>query len=396
MIRTLLSLAVIAGIAAGAGYALHFQLGLGLEMAVIGAGVVLSLLAGLWSVWRSHALLTRAVRLNEAVAGFETDILRKIEALERRQGEETAPSSVFLARLARLETELLDREKSPVAKVEQDLPGTFDDQNVIPIETAKRRTEIQPASPRQNAAPAEDEGLSVRLQPIVQLPGQAPLAFEALAYSLNGTADTALSSLQPAGGVSGRVALDLAMFEEIARVVRYLEREGVNLPVVYRISGDLLAGTKQWSRIAELLGSDMKMARRLVICIDFRELQALNQAAQTRLLEASAHGARLCVSGIRDEVDLAQMGRSGEFSYAMVPIRNLLTTSGKHEEPAYMRIRPAAESRDMQVIASSVSETYQVASLIDADIFICQGDFLSTPRKLKLYDDTDGIEAAKG
>lgn len=398
MTAFLVMFGLLAALSGAVGYGLYTQAGFEV-LPSAGAGLaVFTIFLSLWSLAKAHKALSQIRLMADPDREFEADILRRIDELYHRTGGGNAGSpavpGLIEERLSRLEASLFESPAQPRPAG----PGFADretgsSENIIRLDPAARRNDAPQPTPAEAPVQAVTQP-AIRLQPVVQLPAQTTVGFEAIAHCGKNPADPPLAGFKQSLELGERLALELESLMEVGRVIRFLEREGVALPVFAAISGALVSDAGRWTALEQRLEADALFASRLVLNLPFRDFRALDAKARSRLIGVTAHGVNLCVSGLRDEIDLRQIEATDRFAYAAITVERLLASSTRDNSPGYQRMRPVAEALNLQLLATDVEKAHHVAGLIDADILTCQGDFLATPRRLRLYSEAPAGLAA--
>jgi len=337
---------------------------------------------------------------------FEKAIAGRIKKLENNQGpSRNLPQSdthmpvedAGISELPRENPSGLLNELS-AARTERSaaivVPDHNERDNIIALDSRKERMEqltgARPLKikPSQLAKVLENGGAELYLQPVLELPSRDIRYFEAFVRLRIG--DNILSAKQflPAAKDSGQIAsIDLLSLELTFKVVRGLQRQDNDFPVFWNIASQTLGNKKVFKEILEILRANQPLNGQLVCEISYPAYNRLNTLQSDNLAKIRDLGYELSLDRVSTMPNAGQpierIIEEGMFGFIKLPAIELMRIVGGDIANFAEVIVPLSSANNVVLIASEVESDAQTVAMIDADIFLAQGDALMPARALK-------------
>ncbi|MCF6321083.1 MAG: EAL domain-containing protein [Rhizobiaceae bacterium] len=273
-------------------------------------------------------------------------------------------------------------------------PGHSERDNIIALDSRKEQIEQLAGAkpfkikPSQLAKALEKGGTELYLQPILELPSRDIRYFEAFVRLRIG--DNILSAKQflPTAKDSGQIAkIDLLSLELTFKVVRGLQRQDNDFPVFWNVASQTLGNKKVFKDILEMLRANQPLNGQLVCEISYPAYNKLNTLQSENLAAIRDLGYELSLDRVSTMANAGQpiedIIEEGMFGFIKLPAIELMRIVGGDIANFAERIVPLASANNVVLIASEVESDAQTVAMIDADIFLAQGDALMPARALK-------------
>ncbi len=399
-LRNLIVVTSIAIIAATLSYML-FQLQFislreSVAAGLVGFGVLLVLHNNI-SLQRKFARLDRHMR---AVHGFEETVNKRLLDLETaNSGNISGNNAAGSAKMPGLLADL------PGVRGVND-PGAVADNveskdNIIALSSHVARADNSTGptgnsggkpfkiKPSQLAKLLDNGGSELYLQPIMELPSRNIRYFEAFVRLR--VDDNILTAKQflPAAKDSGQIAkIDLISLGLTVKVVRSLQRQNNEYPVFWNIAPQTLGNKAIFKELLEQLRANQPLNRQLICEISHSAYLKLNTVQSDNLSRIRDLGYELSL----DNIDPAKGGgaasvkaivENGMFGVLKIPAMELTRIAENDISNFADYIVPLAAANNVTVIASDVENDAQGVAMIDADIYLAQGDALMPAKALK-------------
>ena len=392
---------------------MHFYYFMPVNEAIIGAGILFCVLLVLYNnlVLQRHLGRVEAHFLN--IHQFEQRIAAQIQNIKLRIHDKQAeldndnihplkPAGKFGdgdSQLAKISEASSLLEEMASSRNEMAPGGEYDDTNSVPdniiaLKSRLKRVE-KPAGgghfrvkPSQLAKALNKGGAELYLQPILVLPSRNIRYFEAfIRLRIDDNILTAKQFL-PAAKASGQIArVDLISLELTIKVVRGLQRQNNNYPVFWNVTAQSLGDNDVFCEILEYLRANQPLNRQLICEIPHSVFKKLNSVQSDNLARIRDLGYELSldnlIPGLAGANLVETIFQSGLFSVVKVSAMELMRI-GEHDITNFAEyIVPIAMDNNVTLIASEVENEGQTVSLIDADIFLAQGNGLMPAKALK-------------
>jgi EAL domain-containing protein (putative c-di-GMP-specific phosphodiesterase class I) len=406
MIYRLLLPLIFGTIAAGSAYGVKIWWAISdLQTGIVGSAVFCVLMV-LWNHAAGVMFANRVRKRLASIVGFENDIIRRFEQLEKNLST-SVETEMVRRRVAELETRFdgltRDRAGFPPNAIVPDFgnPVEYDDEKIVPFHGENRRSitardnkKAAQAQLRQKCETAFAEGqLTIRLQPVINLMSRAAVAVEAFGFYRTDEGEISAREVGALLGDHERAEIDLRILEELAGIVRTMEDESQNLPVHFGFSAVAFADDQVWDRIKSRLRADARLASGIVPQIEAGQLAKLDEAVRVRFHELVELGLAPCVSQCLGARNIIALIESGRFRHFKIPAAELLAYTDREGERVADLVLPKIADKGYALVVSDVEKSHQLASLIDLDVSSAQGNIISPPREIKIYKD---IPAASG
>jgi cyclic-di-GMP phosphodiesterase TipF (flagellum assembly factor) len=266
--------------------------------------------------------------------------------------------------------------------------------NIIELNTRIKQKE-SPAinntfkiDPKQLAEALEEESAELYLQPILELPSRNSRYFEAFMRLRVGDEIIAAKQFIHAAEDSGQIArVDLLSLELTLKVVRGLQRRENYCPVFWNISPHSLGNKKVFREILEQLRANQPLNRYLICEIPHSIFSNLGRTQRDNLAMIRDLGFDLSLDNIMvdssGDMDIKKILSLGIFNIIKIPATELLRI-GKDDITIYAdTIVPLALNNNITLIASEVEDDAQSISMIDAEVYLAQGNALMPAKALK-------------
>jgi EAL domain-containing protein (putative c-di-GMP-specific phosphodiesterase class I) len=384
-----------------------------LEIALI-AGILFCISMVLYHHLVASAAIRRVHRNIEALNGFERELLRRIDEL-RSNKTSLAETAHLMERIDQLdifrertETALAgivaEHDGSPNTAAAETRPRFSDGGNVVDL--SRRKGEIKEETTRQASSSSRISqiiaagGTSLMLQPIVQLPGRAPVGLEAFCAIEAEDERTGEKRLVCIGDAEDRLSprttglVERETLNHAAKAVRVMARNGQLMPVFLRLSKATLSKPALTSDICRTVRNDTKLLSNLVFQFPLADVSRLRGEERDNFYQLMELGVPLCASECESVEDALRAIRSGHYKYLKMDASRLLSFGKREGELVSGQILPDCQQIGVSVIASNIEDSNVAAELIDNDILLAQGDLFSPPRPAKL-DERRSVRSEK-
>lgn len=275
-------------------------------------------------------------------------------------------------------------------------PAYEDNDNVIPLNTLIERTDklannnTKPfkIKPSQLAKVLEKGGTELFLQPILEIPSRNIRYFEAFVRIR--IADNILTAKQflPAAKNSGQIAqIDLLSLGLTFKVVRGLQRRDNEYSVFWNISPQILGNKSAFKELLEQLRANQPLNRQLICEIPHAAYVKLNTVQSDNLSRIRDLGYELSLDKVAaqygDKSSIEAIVKNGMFAFIKIPAVELMRIDKDDLSNFAASIVPLTNRHGTTLIASEVESDAQCVSIIDADIYLAQGDALMPAKALK-------------
>lgn len=378
--------------AAGAWFGLHSLMGIGMMQSSLAAAAVFCAFLVCANHFLLHRNLRRMNRTLHGLTGFETDLVSRLEVMERRQTTALDIENTE-RRLRGIERQISALESSGAAAGAGriDAGANHSAENVVELTQARRRRPTGAGETENLTAYQLREGkLRIKLQPIVELPSRKTVALEAFAHVETENGEQAAWPAKETLPKDDAAAHDLRVISELAHVVRRITELDQRMPIHFRLAPETVTA-ESFRQIVRLLKADRNLASSLVLGIVPESLPPAGGQIDRDLGEMTGHGVGLCAEAARTAEDAGQAIKSGRFAFLRMAAGDLLHYAVREGERIGDTLAPLAAARGVTIIANSLSANHQAAGLIDIDVGLAQGDLISPPREISL-----GNAAAEG
>ncbi|MBK8007133.1 MAG: EAL domain-containing protein [Rhizobiales bacterium] len=403
-------------IAASAGAALHYAIGITAVEAAFGA---LALLFGLVTVEAVSARARDRLEANERFEGLAraaADIARQVGELNVRVDQiQAAPSQDLKS-----QTEPLAKEIGDLAGLVGDLAKTVSEHESLlaqkqifstsPEAAARAVAEIdaaqiQPSPALAQSAPVNplgslnddeiamlvrdalaNERIDVHLQPIVTLPQRKVRFYEAVSrLRLPEGKLIEAKHFIPAARRSGAVrALDENLVNSSLQVVRRLATKSKDVGIFFNLAPETLSDRAAVSTIMNALDANKAIAPSLFIEIAQADFRSPNAVYRDSLHQLREHGFRFAIDHVSDlHIDPQAMAERG-VRYLKISAALLLGRvphSGAQVHPADLVDLLGRYGIDL--IAEKIETEATVVDLLDYDLGFGQGVLFAPPRPIR-------------
>lgn len=399
MIRFLLTPLFLALIAASAGYGGFLFLEANAREAIIGGLVLFAVLMVIANHFMLHLTIGRIKRRLAGFSGFEEDMIARMARLENNQAN-AGDMERLQKRLTRTEMRLesLEHSRPGAAKASGPLTAesesAFSGGKIVALDTGIKRAGGDGAAGAAPIPPGEIEKLlaggrlSIRLQPIVELPRQTPVAVEVFGYLDGAKGMVAAAAALETAKRPIKAAYERQLIEEVARLIRYMESEEHILPAFCLVSSAVIQNKQEWERILQFLKSDPKLAGNLIPQISSADFAELETSARERFFMTREYGARPCLRGVGTAEDILALIDVGEFDYLKVAAETLFRYGAAQGERVVDTLLARLDPARVTLVAEALEKPHQVADLIDLDITMAVGEVISPQRRVRLYEGT--------
>ncbi len=340
-----------------------------------------------------------------SVVEYERDIHKRLGALEVEVSKavlaSAGSSSTQTEKLGRLVEMLQHRltaiEKGSVTQFEKipaNQPQTAMAQPVVeqpPTVVAAKPVELDHIN-ITNAL--ENGGLTMHLQPIVELPTRKPLHYEAfMRLQMKGPQFLDAKQFIKIAEKGGLMpTIDKKVLFSAVRMLRTLEVLNRKAGLFCNISGDTLSDLRIFDEITNFLKANVSLSDSLVLEISQRQLRFLDEPEKARLAKLADFGFALSLDQVQDmNFDVDELRNIG-FQHLKIPAGILLHSStGKEDGKGFAapsELSAALARKDINLIATEVERETDAMGLIDFGVKSAQGNVFAPPRavKAKLLD----------
>lgn len=242
--------------------------------------------------------------------------------------------------------------------------------------------------PSQLSKALENGGTELYLQPILELPSRAIRYFEAFVRIKIGDNILTAKQFLPAAKNGGQIArIDLLSLTLTVKVVRGLQRQEKEYPVFWNIAPQTLGNKKIFNEIIEHLRANQPLNQQLICSIAHSAYGNLNTVQSDNLARIRDLGYLLClnkiVPGALADGQIEHIIKSDIFSVIKIPVNELMRI-GKDDIANFAEfLAPLVSAKNVTLIASEIENDAQTLSMIDADVYLAQGDGLMPAKALK-------------
>jgi len=404
MIYRILIPLIFGAVAAAVAFAVKAYWGINdLQTAIVGSATFCILMV-LWNYVAGLMFVDRVRKRLAAIVGFENDIMRRLEQIEKNLST-SVETEMVRRRVEMLEARLEAGQERGKPHIGAQLgyleAAEYDDEKVVPIHGDGRRLQSVRDKNRQSQVErkakcehALAEGrLTVRLQPIINLMSQASVAVEAFGHFELPEGGIGAAEVGSELGDASSGKIDLMVLEALSAIVRSMDEEGQTLPVYFGLSFGAFGEDAVWEKIRTRLRADARLSSCVVPQISADVWDKLDEKSQARFLELMEFGLSPCISdctGLERTIKLVE-GKC--FKHFKIPAAELLSYTDHEGERVADLLLPRIERRGHKLVVNRVEKSHQLSSLIDLDVYMAQGNIISPPREIKLYS---AVPAASG
>ncbi len=227
------------------------------------------------------------------------------------------------------------------------------------------------------------ENLSIKLQPIIHLMSKEVVAVEAFAFLETRNGQQAVAEIVSSMSDEQLCLTDRIIVKRLGGIARKMESDGQLLPIHYTFVSMKVARHPTWSKICNMLKADAKLAKVLVPQISMALFRRLDEREMTRFLEFKEFGAKPCITECQGVKTIVQMATQHRISMLKLTVSELLSYTHKEGERVADSLLPQLARVGVETVATHVEKAHQAANLIDLDLSLAQGDFISPARSLK-------------
>jgi|GEM_PF-4881163 len=295
--------------------------------------------------------------------------------------------------------EELDETSGSQSNKDQALADTQSDKkdgsdNIIELNTRLKQKDATVGESQLNidhtqlAKALEEKNTELFLQPVLELPSMHTRYFEAFMRLHVGNEIVSAKQFAHAAEGSGQIArVDLLSLELTLKVVRGLQRQENFCPVFWNISPHSLGNKKVFQEILEQLRANQPLNRYLICEIPHSIFNNLESAQRDNLALIRDLGFELSLDNIvmdlPGEMNLKSILAQGMFNIIKIPAVELLRI-GKGDITNFAeQVVPLALNNNITLIASEVEDDAQSISMIDAEVYLAQGNALMPAKALK-------------
>lgn len=363
---------------------------------VLGCAFFCILLA-LWNYgslsWQSNQMRKKLA----AIFGLEDDLLRRINDIETGQSNAEIIESLH-NRIEALEETLASNNNASIpAETYADEVAKYDDDKIVMLQSNRAFTDRLQKKPIANkrsinqavAKSLCENAVSIRLQPIVNLMTKEICAVEAFPYLLISQEWVPATDCLGALNDTQLCQLDRNIVHNLAKVSRKMDADVQAMPIYFTLVSLGAKKHETWQEITCMLKADAKLAAVLVPQIPLASYQALNEEKSARFLELKEYGLKPTItgcSGVEAVMNIATQKRITNFK---IPVDELLKYTAREGERIADVLLPKLSKLGIEPIATHIEKAHQAANLIDLDVTLGQGDFISTARVIDLGDGTE-------
>ena len=232
----------------------------------------------------------------------------------------------------------------------------------------------------------DNGGLSLHLQPIVELPTRKPLQYEAFMrlQMKNGDFLDARQFIKVATKGGLMPMIDKKVLFSCVRMLRTLDDLKKRAGLYCNLSSDTLSDARAFRELAKFLESNAALNESLVLEINQRTLRSLNVREKERLLKIADLGFSLSLDNVNDlALDGPALYRQG-FRTVKTPAGVLLHGGFIDKIGLSASELPRAlASEGIALIGTEVERESEVFGLIDFGVAQAQGLIFAPPRPVK-------------
>lgn len=333
----------------------------------------------------------------DGMAEFEQDILRRVEAPSQGSGRTPEVTHVPAAETNRELLEKITMLQERIQAVEKNSGTGF--QNVVSPAPLQRKSSksTETTSTGVLAKPITlskinlknalaSGGLTMHLQPIVDLPDRQPVHYEAFMrlQMKNGDFLDANQFIKVAKKGGLMPMIDKKVLFSSVRMLRTLEVLKKKAGLFCNISAETLGDARTFREIANFLQANIALKSSLVFEISQAAYRHLNKREKERLLKLADMGFQLSLDQVIDmKIDLGSLSQKG-FHYVKIPAGMLLKTNLDDDAPLVpTELSASFGDHNIKLIATEVERETEVMNLIDFGIDNAQGNVFAPPRAVK-------------
>jgi len=334
-----------------------------------------------------------------AIFGLENNLLNRIQKIETGQASALTVEDMQ-QRITVLEEQLKAQEASHNSK---ELASHVDvkDGNVVllkPRQATDGKGRGKAASSRVYKPTLdnmlEEEAISIKLQPVIHLMSKEVMAVEAFAFLETKNGEQSVGEVIKSFDDAQRCQLDLIMVKRLSAIARKMELDGQLLPIHYSFTSMAVPNNKCWTKISNVLKGDIKLSSNLVPQISMARFRRLGDKETSRFLEFKEFGSQPCLTDCQGVNNIVQLASQHRISLLKLSVQELLSYTHKEGERVADILLPKLAKLGVETIANDVEKAHQAANLIDLDITLAQGPFISPARSLKTNSSNDAHKSS--
>mgnify|MGYP000669303401 CR=1 FL=1 len=245
----------------------------------------------------------------------------------------------------------------------------------------------------------ENGGLTMHLQPIVELPTRKPLHYEAfMRLQMKGPQFLDAKQFIKIAEKGGLMpTIDKKVLFSAVRMLRTLEVLNRKAGLFCNISGDTLSDVRVFDEITNFLQANISLSPSLVLEIPQRQLRGMKDADKARLSRLADMGFALSMDQVMDmRLDVDELKNIG-FAHLKIPAGILLHSKQDDEAiAASTDLAAALANKGINLIATEVERESDAMGLIDFGVKSAQGNVFAPPRAVKAKLLEGAAPAAQG
>lgn len=357
---------------------------------IVGCAVFCILMA-LWNHFHLSIQSRQLARKLKGIWEFEEELVQRIRKAEL-SGVSVELQNDLSDRLTVLET--AEAKRNNLAKKSEaidDFIG-YEDEKVVLLQTkrtlSERLTGKQSSKERKKDLKINESlsqhSITVRLQPIVNLVNKEISAVEAIGYVE--TTSGPRSSPELIDGLSTQqlCEFDQLFIQILAQVARKMQNDGQSMPIYFTLHSAKVGNHETWPEIIAMLRADTHLTKVLYPQVPISIFSRLGSHKIERFLELKEYGLRPCVSNCADLNEILTVANQKRVNHFKVPVQELLKYTSKEGERVADVLLPKLRDLKIIPIATDIKKAHEAANLIDLDIILGQGDFISPERDIDL------------
>ncbi len=250
---------------------------------------------------------------------------------------------------------------------------------------ASQPTEVAPTIAPAAVAKAVKRGdVEIVVQPVVELPTREVRYLEAFTRMRFGKRLATAHEFMAAARERSLVAqIDLLALKRVIALVRGLDRQDASFPVFWNLSRRALAARKTYDAIHDLLAANKSLKERIICELPHKVYEKLSTNQADNLARIRDLGFRLSIDHAEGTQAVSRLVTGGLFQFVKIPADALMRMPGTQIDNLADVLVPLAREHSVTLIASHAGQEHQVVGLIDADVFLAQGDVLAPARPVR-------------
>ena len=345
----------------------------------------------IWLLYRQYRQGREIVRLRSLTSNiteFERDVARRLAGFDNALSTGAQVNITSLHSQQEALGHALKEASARIQLLEQRAPET--DRPTAP--TAPELGEQSASRPRKSVgrinikSAVNEDGLTMHLQPIVQLPKRQPLHYEAFMRLklADGTFLDASQFIQLAEKGQLMPTIDKKVLFSSVRMLRTLATMNKRAGLFCNIALSTLKDARSMKEITSFLEANTSLKASLVLEISQQQYRSANAAQKQRLRDVADLGFSLSMDQVLDlNLDPTALRQEG-FRFVKVPAGIMLHSSlNDHSAIPAAELSMTLLDAGIKMIGSEVEKEDDAMSLIDFNISIAQGNLFAPPRPVK-------------